>query len=212
MQIHERIKNERLKANLTEEEMAARLGIKRSTYQYWEKKTPDFEKIKLVANALGLHENYFFTYNDENEESYSSKNSADLPESKAGKYGTGFISIKTASGQTLEIQPETENEIKILNALLQERERIIIQIEKENEKLTRIIESGLIEIKASLNKANDGLNSIEKWQWAEHKVMLQEIAHLRKKPVDSLAEEAGILLSEGLPVRSLTGNEKGGNK
>lgn len=65
-QIHERIKDERIKAGLSEDEMAEKLQIKRSTYQYWEKTTPSVEKIKEVSKVLGLPEVYFFINPDEN--------------------------------------------------------------------------------------------------------------------------------------------------
>lgn len=65
MQIHEKIKRARILADLTEEEMAEKLGIKRSTYQYWEKKTPSLDKIKQVAEVLGLPDDYFFISDDE---------------------------------------------------------------------------------------------------------------------------------------------------
>lgn len=68
LQIHEKIKQERLSANLTEDEMADKLRISRSTYQYWEKKTPSIDKIKQVAKALGKPDDYFFVTIDEDTE------------------------------------------------------------------------------------------------------------------------------------------------
>lgn len=65
MQIHERIKTERIKAGLTEAQIADKLGVKRSTYQYWEKETPAIDKIKAVARALGLNDEYFFRIDDQ---------------------------------------------------------------------------------------------------------------------------------------------------
>lgn len=65
MQIHEKIKQERDKAGLNPSQMAARLGIPRTTYLYWETKTPDIDKIKAVAKALGKDENFFFDKTDE---------------------------------------------------------------------------------------------------------------------------------------------------
>lgn len=67
LQIHEQIKNERLKRRLTEDEVAGKLNITRTTYQYWEKKTPSVDKVKRVAKALGLPEDYFFGKKDEDE-------------------------------------------------------------------------------------------------------------------------------------------------
>lgn len=66
LQIHQRIKKERLKAGLSEEQVAKTIGIERTTYQYWEKKTPNIDKVKSVAKALGLPENYFLVSDDEN--------------------------------------------------------------------------------------------------------------------------------------------------
>lgn len=65
MQIHKKIEQARLSAGLTQDEMAEKLGIKRSTYQYWEKITPSIDKIKKVAKALKLSEDYFFGEKDE---------------------------------------------------------------------------------------------------------------------------------------------------
>ncbi len=80
MQIHEKIRQARDLAHLTEEQMAERLGEKRSTYQYWEKKTPSIDKIKRVAIALGKPEDYFFVKHDENNESNEHSNSRELAE------------------------------------------------------------------------------------------------------------------------------------
>jgi len=65
LQIHEKLRVAREKAGLTQDELAARLGIERSTYQYWETKTPSIDKIKRVAVALKLAEDYFFVTKDE---------------------------------------------------------------------------------------------------------------------------------------------------
>lgn len=60
IQISELIKNERERLRLTEDEVAEKIGIPRSTYQYWEKKTPSVEKIGRIEEALGLSKGYFF--------------------------------------------------------------------------------------------------------------------------------------------------------
>lgn len=59
LQIHEKIEQARVSAGLTQLEMAEKLGIKRSTYQYWEQKTPKMENILAVAKVLGLPKEYF---------------------------------------------------------------------------------------------------------------------------------------------------------
>lgn len=60
LQIHQKIEQARLAAGLTQEEMAEKIGIKRSTYQYWEEKDPSIDKVKKVARALNLSDDYFF--------------------------------------------------------------------------------------------------------------------------------------------------------
>lgn len=67
MQIHELIKAERLKAGLTEDQIAEKLEIPRATYQNWEKKPPSVEKIRAVAKVLNLSKDYFFINSDEEE-------------------------------------------------------------------------------------------------------------------------------------------------
>lgn len=66
LQIHEKIEQARVSAGLTQDQMAEKLGIKRSTYQYWEKKTPGIDKIKQVAKVLSLPNDYFLGRSDEN--------------------------------------------------------------------------------------------------------------------------------------------------
>lgn len=65
LQIHEKIALAREAANLTQQELADKLGIERSTYQYWEQKTPGIDKIYRVAEALKLPKHYFFVEDDE---------------------------------------------------------------------------------------------------------------------------------------------------
>lgn len=103
------------------------------------------------------------------------------------------IIIKTASGETIEVVVTGPVETKLFNAFLEERERLISQIEKENEKLTRIIDSGLIEIKSNLKEALEDLNAIENGQRAQHTVMLHSLERLEKKEPGTLEKELNIL-------------------
>lgn len=64
MHINEKIKKARLDAGLTPAALAKKIGVPRTTYLYWEEKTPTIEKIKQVALALGKVENYFFDSSD----------------------------------------------------------------------------------------------------------------------------------------------------
>lgn len=63
MEIHEKIKQARVSAGLNQDEIAEKIGIKRSTYQYWEENTPSLDKIKKVAKALNLSVDYFIDEN-----------------------------------------------------------------------------------------------------------------------------------------------------
>lgn len=54
MAIHENIRQARLSAGLDQQELADKIGIKRSTYQYWEQKTPGIDKVHQVERALNL--------------------------------------------------------------------------------------------------------------------------------------------------------------
>lgn len=103
------------------------------------------------------------------------------------------INIKTASGEMIAVVAVEPNEIKLLNLFLEERERLISQIEKENEKLTRIVDSGLIEIKSNLKEALEGLNTIENGQQVQHSVMLHSLERLEKKEPGTLEKELNIL-------------------
>lgn len=103
------------------------------------------------------------------------------------------VIIKTASGETIEVVVKGPIVTKLLNAFLEERERLISRIEKENEKLTRILESGLIEIKSNLKDALEDLNAIENGQRAQHTVMLHSLERLEKKEPGTLEKELNTL-------------------
>jgi transcriptional regulator with XRE-family HTH domain len=63
MQIHEKIEQARVSAGLTQDEVAEKIGVKRTTYAYWEQKTPGIDRIKQVADALDLPVEYFLDEN-----------------------------------------------------------------------------------------------------------------------------------------------------
>lgn len=68
MNIGDKIKKRRLELNLTQDELAARLGYKnRSTVNKWEKDGSKLQqkKLKQIANALYVDVNYFFSDNNE---------------------------------------------------------------------------------------------------------------------------------------------------
>lgn len=194
MQIHERIKNERIKAGLTEEEMAEKLQINRSTYQYWEKKTPSIDKIESVSIALGLSKDYFFINTDE-----TRKASHDV--AQTGKP----LKFKTASGVVINIIPEGENDIMLLNALLEERERIISEkeqrqkdaeqraekAEKERDRLLTIIEKNLTELLINSRDLLDGFGNAYTEMQVEHAAMMGTLDLIRGDQPGTLAAKAG---------------------
>lgn len=91
MQIHKKIEQARLSAGLTQDEMAEKLGIKRSTYQYWEKITPSIDKIKKVAKALKLSEDYFF--GDKDEKLVKNTDPPALERENEERYGLNYCSM-----------------------------------------------------------------------------------------------------------------------
>lgn len=68
LQINEKIERARVSAGLTQEQMANKLDISRTTYVYWEQKTPSIDKIKKVAHVLDLPLEYFLDDNFDNQD------------------------------------------------------------------------------------------------------------------------------------------------
>lgn len=127
LQIHERIKKAREDAGLTQDELAGRLNIKRSTYQYWEEKTPGIEKVKAVAKALGLAEDYFFVI-DENVP-YGTLGEPDDSEDDITKYDKN-LSVNSLILEVLNEQKETGKRtnqlLEVLTNVLQRQEKDVV--------------------------------------------------------------------------------------
>jgi transcriptional regulator with XRE-family HTH domain len=168
MQIHQLLKKERVKANLTEDEMAEILGISRSTYQYWEKKTPAVDKIKAVAKALNLAEDYFFINSDENLISDNERDQVNEPEAI---YSIG--NIHSGKDQFLALLlEEKDRSIKRAEESAQKAEQNAIKMETHYEdaksdkeklfialsKLQNTFDSTLKEISLYLKEAAVNLN------------------------------------------------------
>jgi HTH-type transcriptional regulator, cell division transcriptional repressor len=110
LQIHEKIEQARVSAGLTQDEMAEKLNVKRSTYQYWEQKTPSIDKIKAVARALNLSDDYFFGSSDE-------------------KKNEGHEDMDSESRRTLERTLENLSEDKIRSTAI--IERLVTMLERQ---------------------------------------------------------------------------------
>lgn len=63
LQTNEKIIQARVSAGLSQEDVAQKLGISRSTYQYWEEKTKDINKLRRIAEAMNLPNSYFIDEN-----------------------------------------------------------------------------------------------------------------------------------------------------
>lgn len=145
MQIHERIKNERIKANLSEEDMAAKLEIPRATYQYWEKKTPSIDKIKAVARVLNKPDDYFFI-------TYDEKIKTDQ-----------IISVVSEPSEEYKKNDSKINEKEALyDALLEEKERVIKKAEEFAKKMEAHYDDAKHEKAQLLNIINNALKEISK--------------------------------------------------
>lgn len=62
----ERLKALRLEANLTQKEVADKLGISRPAYTYWEKgeKVPTPDKLPMLANLFKVSTDYLLAHSD----------------------------------------------------------------------------------------------------------------------------------------------------
>lgn len=141
LQIHQLIELERDKAGYTQEEMAEKLGIKRSTYQYWEEKTPSVDKIRLVCKALLLPEDYFFVKIAEQKDASLNK----LEESSRA------------------VIKSLENSISIRDKLISVQTEMIKKLENE---VATDKDNQLSEIKESLNKLHSSVDQLLRIQKA----------------------------------------------
>lgn len=144
--------------------MADKLGIPRTTYLYWETKTPDVEKVKAVARALGKPENFFFDKNDESveyktvENIDSQVNEGPLEYEVKGKWYSGKDAFITALLEEKDraIKKAEENARKLesfYEDAKNEKGRLLNQVDK----LADIIDNTLKEISVNLREAASNL-------------------------------------------------------
>lgn len=184
MQIHEKIKQARISAGLTQDEMAEKLKIKRSTYQYWEEVTPSIDKIKRVIEVLKLPEDYFFVQNDENlKDTYTAQKEVDI----IGKTMDGRIIMVEAKDLTASYE-----------RLIEEKERVIKIIEaqatkadKEKDRLFSLMEKYLTELLANSKDVKENISSATLEMQTEHAAMMSALDQIQGNVSGTLAAKAG---------------------
>lgn len=102
---------------------------------------------------------------------------------KSKKGLTYFIELKTASGKTLQVIPEGQTEIALLNAFLEERDKTIDDLKTDKVKLQKTIDS-------SLTAMMQLLSALSRHDRAFHDTMLRSLARLEGKPEVDLVGEA----------------------
>jgi transcriptional regulator with XRE-family HTH domain len=219
MQIHERIKAERLKQKLSEEEVAGRLDIPRSTYQYWETKTPHVDKIKAVAKALGHEENFFFVTPDEyflKEAEPVDENIVTSKTNDEKEHGTQVSGLVLSGGRVL---VEAKDLTASYERILEEKEARRIEAkeraeraEKENDRLLTIIENNLTALLTNSGVALDRLSLVETIIRSDDTVIMNNQDLQNGKKVGTSAKEAGSRQLAADKRRKGKGNQAGVHK
>lgn len=206
MQINERIKREREKAGLKPGQLAKTLGIPRTTYLYWESATPDVEKIKSVARALGKDENYFFEQIDEKTDE-SDETKISMVNEEAAPYE---VKAETIKGHVLYVQ--AKDLAASFERLIEEKERIIelvkfqaAKAEKDKDRLFKALDDAqktinevlkpikeqTQEILISSKETADHFVEFANEVRVEHRVMMDSIDKASEQPIGTTRAKAG---------------------
>lgn len=214
MQIHERIKNERIKLKLTEEEVAKRLGIKRSTYQYWESTTPKVDNIKAVASALGLPEDYFFVNNNNDDISVT------VPlKGKASGKSTAKTAITGVTNTGQRVFVEAKDLAASYERIIEEKEARRLEArewaeraEKEKDRLLKIIENNLTALLTNSNTTLDRLSLVETIIRSDDTVIMNNQDLQIGNEIGTSAKAAGSRQLAADKMRKGKGNQVGAHK
>lgn len=174
LQIHKLIKQARLSAGLSEEEMAEKIGVGRTTYQYWEKKTPSLDNLQKVINALELPNDYFFVNRDEEVSTIRTKG--------GNKLKAGNIEI------TLQ---EYLDSIKEQKRLAEENAKSSAQHARD---LKEIMHKQLEKIETNLSLVLGGVHQQSLYMESLRTISLNSLARIEKKKENSLLAEADKML------------------
>lgn len=137
-----------------------------------------------------------------------------------------FIELITASGKTLKVKPEGEREISLLNAFLEERNRIIFEkeerkkdsdmraerAEKEKERLYGIIEKYLVDIRSDSKAIAGDLSALKTEVQAEHRAIMDTVDQAAKLPIGTTRAAAGIVEVASQEVHSKRGKKVASGK
>ena len=108
MEIKDRIKEIRSKFNLTQQEFAERLGIKRNTIATYEtgKSNPSDSAVVLICKEFNVNENWFRTGEGE----MFNPESTDMLDQLAAEYGLSDIASAMVKC-FINLKPEIQNEM-----------------------------------------------------------------------------------------------------
>jgi hypothetical protein len=143
---------------------------------------------------------------------------------KQGNEHWPFIELITASGKILKVKPEGETEINLLNAFLEERNRLIFEkeerkkdadmraerAEKEKERLFDIIEKYLVDIRSDSKTIKGDFSALKTEVQTELRAIMDSIDQAAKLPMGTTRAAAGTVESASRKVRPKKGKKAGG--
>lgn len=198
MQIHERIKVERLKKGWTEEEMAKELGIGRSTYQYWESTTPKVENISSAAKALGLPDDYFFVTKPDDEDFKILSASKTIGVNKKNKIKGESIKGQQVFVEAKDLTASFERIIEAKEQTIAEKEARRLEAkqwaeraESEKKDLFDMFKDYLKEILSNSNKTKDTLLALRTEIVAENREMMETLDQIAGNDPGTTAAKSG---------------------
>lgn len=213
MQINEKIKAARALKGWTQEQIADAIHEKRTSYSGWEKEIiPSFDIVVKIAKATGMPMAEFIRSVDEDMakifSNHDDNSSATLVSEPIVPYGNRhtvcLIELKTASGKTLRVKPEGETEVNLLNAFLEERDRVINTIKeekqarideliKEKDNLNSIIKDYLAAIHTNSKELADDIAALSSENQAAHRAIMDSVDVAAEQPIGTSRAAAGIV-------------------
>jgi transcriptional regulator with XRE-family HTH domain len=166
MHINDKIKEVRQLMKMSQQAFADLLEEKRSTYAEWEDKIiPSFDKIVKISAKTGISILEFVAVIDKNVAqgvTYDDNSSVPVLKDPDGVYIKNnvayFIELKTASGKPLRLLPEGQTEIELLNAFLEERDRVLDERNRIIDKIETQTQARIDELKKDKDQLTQKLN------------------------------------------------------